>query len=358
MLPLRSASGQPLHAQGLTVTKNEMSESEIARWIVEYIEGADNPDLRAYGSRLLKAAKSFDRYFHRFYWFAQYLIRLGQMSHSRVLDVGCGFGWDAATISMLGRNEIVANDIRETMTAPLRDRIEALSVEGAPLNVSTLTGDICTLNVSPDSFDAVYCREAIEHIHDLDALFAKIAEVLRRGGRCVVANDSNAFSRALRADFAYMWTRRDASWDYIEELKRERPIENKNIEPYAVTRERLLRAANPTLGMKQIDELTGATAGLVQQDIELLAREYREGQSLPIPPAMSWCRDPVTGEYCERLLNPYEICEIMRRHGFVVRLRHAFRRFPLWWLNRTSPRLVSRLLFNRFPLFVVVGEKR
>jgi hypothetical protein len=32
-------------------------------------------------------------------------------TNSRLLDVGYGFGWDAVAISLLGNNEIIANDV-------------------------------------------------------------------------------------------------------------------------------------------------------------------------------------------------------------------------------------------------------
>ena len=79
--------------------------------------------------------------------------------------------------------------------------------------------------------------------------------------------------------------------------------------------------------------------------------------TLPSPPPLSWCRNPMTGEYCERLLNPYEIAGMLEAQGFRASVRHGFRRFPLSLLNGTDIRPLSRFLFNLRPYFIIVGTK-
>jgi ubiquinone/menaquinone biosynthesis C-methylase UbiE len=48
--------------------------------------------------------------------------------------------------------------------------------------VTPLLGDICSLNVEPASFDAIFCNQTVEHIHDLPRFFAAAARVLGRAG--------------------------------------------------------------------------------------------------------------------------------------------------------------------------------
>lgn len=51
---------------------------------------------------------------------------LGKMYDCHVIDIGCGFGWQAVTIAMRGNNHVIANDIRKTMTQILDSRIPTL----------------------------------------------------------------------------------------------------------------------------------------------------------------------------------------------------------------------------------------
>jgi 2-polyprenyl-3-methyl-5-hydroxy-6-metoxy-1,4-benzoquinol methylase len=328
-----------------------MSAEEVRRRIREYIqEGSDNPDLRNYASGIVGDMD-------RFLWFTAYMMRLGNIYGCQVLDIGCGFGWQAATISMLGGNHVVANDIRETMIGTMQERISALRSEGVTVDVEALLGDVCTMDLPAGTFDAIVCNQTIEHVHDMDAMLAKCAHVLKPGGRLVIADDNNALNRESREENLDMWEKRDRSWAYIEELKRERPIENKDIKPYAVLREEIVRAANSSLDAISVSRIVSATAGLTKSEIERISKSYTDKEQLPRPPKFSWCRNPISGEYCERQLHPYETAQQIERHGFQARVVHAFRRFPLSLLNAVRLPALSEILFNLRPIFLISATK-
>ncbi len=333
----------------------QLTATEAQRWIAEYIRGSDNPDFRHYGSSLLRSMEAGTA--DRFIWFVRYLMRLGGMFEARVLDVGCGFGWYGLAISILGNNHVVANDIRETMTGPLRERIAAVRRKGAPVSVEALTGDICALSIAPRSFDAIVCNEMIEHVHDLDAMLDVCFSILRPGGRCVITNDNNALNRKHLTEIRKMWEQRDRAWEFIEKLKRERPIENQDIEPYAVSRDRIVRRSNPKLIDEEVAAVVAATAGMIEQEIVEVALSFADRLDLPTPPEYSWCRNPLTGEFCERQLDPFEVAEMMAARGFKTRVRHAFRRLPLRLLYGVTIRPLAKRLFSLRPIFVLVGRK-
>src|ERR1019366_7652245 len=95
----------------------------------------------------------------------EHIVELGRMENGRILDIGCGFGWDAVAISLLAKATVVANDIRPEMTSGV--------------NVETLTGDICNIDLPDNSFDAIICQQTIEHVHDLEALFKVCFRLLK-----------------------------------------------------------------------------------------------------------------------------------------------------------------------------------
>ena len=309
--------------------------------------------MTSYGSRFLS-------HFERGRWMVEHMMRLGRMHGGgrRVLDVGCGFGWQSLMIAAIGRCEVVANDIRATMTQVVDARVRAVRSELPPgASVTTLLGDVCALRLPPASFDAIFCNQTVEHVHDLDRFFAAAARVLRPGGRMVIANDNNLLNRRQLAAVREMWRRRDRDWDYVRELKQDRPIENHDIEPYAVMRERTIRTANPSLAEPEVVRLADATSGLLDTEISSIARHHRPGGPVPTPPEFSWSRNPATGEYCERQLDPYELAKSIDRHGFRSRVRHAFRTLPLRLLNGVQFRPLNRLLFQRRSVFVIASER-
>jgi SAM-dependent methyltransferase len=320
-------------------------------WVQEYIDGCDNPDFQAYGGE----KSAFDV---RFQWAIKHLIELGQMENGRVLDIGCGFGWNAVAISLLGKATVVANDIRPEMTSVVAERVDAIRKKGAGVKVETLTGDICNIDLPENSFDAIVCQQTIEHVHDLEALFEVCFRLLKPGKKAVFTNDNNVWNRTQFLKTEAMWKRRDSDWGFIEQLKRKRPIENRDIQPYGVMRRDIILRANPNLEEPDVTKIADATAGLTAKEIEPLARSYAPGKSLPTPPHSSWCRNPVTGEYCERQLDPFEIAGRLAAHGFVAKVRHGFRRWPLSWLNKIQARWLNILLFNYRSFFIIVGKKR
>jgi hypothetical protein len=81
------------------------------------------------------------------------------------------------------------------------------------------------------------------------------------------------------------------------------------------------------------------------------------GNSASHTPAFSWYRNPETGEYGERLLNPFELADRLRRCGFRVSVQHAFAKCPLRLFNRTGLRTVQKALFHLKPAFVPAAQK-
>src|SRR5204863_5490680 len=98
-------------------------------------------------------------------------------------------------------------------------------------------------------------------------------------------------------------------------------------------------------------------AGLVEDQIADLARRYTPATPLPTPPYLSWCRNPATGEFCERQLDPYAAAATLRAAGFHAEVRHGFRRRPLSLLNAAQLRPLNRALFELSPLFILVATK-
>jgi SAM-dependent methyltransferase len=334
-------------------TQIPLADDAIQGAVREYIEGSDNADVLAYGGNFLS-------HYARGRWMIEYMMGLGNMRDARVMDVGCGFGWQAMMIALLGGNDVVANDIRESMIHVLRSRTRALeeTLDAAGGAVTPLLGDICTLDVEPESFDAIFCNQTVEHIHDLPRFFAAARHALRPGGRMVIANDNNALNPAQFDEVCRMWALRDRSQAFIDRLKRERPIENAGIEPYAVMRERIIRSANPDLPEEEVSTVADATAGMIEPDIRAFARRHSSGDPLPKPPKYSWSRNPVTGEYCERQLNPYELAAEIEAAGFRrSTVRHAFRQLPLRPLNGMQIRPLNVRLFAKRSVFVIVAER-
>jgi len=330
-----------------------ISTSELASRITAYSRGSDHPDLQVY-------RRDIDKHnWERFGWWIRLIADLGHFyGDKRILEIGCGFGWEAAALSLETGATVVAMDILPSMIDGVQQCLDDSKARGENFKVEALVGDVCTVDLPAGSFDGMFSSEAVEHVHCLEAMYDRCFTLLKPGGRLVIANDSNAYNDEFRARNMGMWPERDESWEHAKWLATEvRPVEHAGTKPYGAMREEMIRAVQPQLSDGDMKKVVHATAGLIKPEIEQAAAKFVAGGTLPVRPELSWCRNPETGEYAERLLDPFAMVDGLRAAGFKVSMQHSFRRFPLTWLNHMPVRALNKLIFRKKALFLIVAEK-
>jgi ubiquinone/menaquinone biosynthesis C-methylase UbiE len=330
-----------------------ISRADIPRILAEYVQGSEHPDLQVY-----RRGVTDPSFLEVWQWRMRHFCDLGHFYGKHILEVGCGFGWDAVGLALTGGNTVVASDILPSMIDGMSQCLEAMRKNGVELPVTPLQGDICELDLPSGSFDGIFSTEAIEHVRDLGLMFDNCYRLLRPGGTALIVNDSNRYNAAAREHSWEGWTDRDQSWEHVEWLKSEvRPVEHADARPYAVMREDMIREAAPSLPENAIASLRQATAGMIRPEIERAVADYQSSGKLPVPDEFGWCRNPETGEYSERLLDPFELKQMLKKSGFKVQLRHLFRKKPLSLLNGVQIRSLNMRLFAMRPLFALVATK-
>jgi SAM-dependent methyltransferase len=103
------------------------------------------------------------------------LSMLGVRPGDRILDLGCGDGY--FTLRMLKRGyTMVSADLDPKQVERLRD-----AARRDRLPAFALRSDAATLPFATASFDAVVCREVLEHVADPAPVLAEIRRVLKPG---------------------------------------------------------------------------------------------------------------------------------------------------------------------------------
>jgi len=331
------------------------SDNEVISLVEQYMDSSEHPDLRAYREQT-RQRDFADK--GRFLWTLRYIAKIGHYRNKRILDVGCGMGWQAFTIALLDAgNAVTAIDILPSMIDGMRECADNMHKKRVSFNLTPMCGDICKLNFDTNTFDSIYSIEAIEHVHDMTRMIERCYSILKPGGTLILVNDGNILNPSFRDEIVKMWNERENSWEWSEYLRSIRPIEHGDARPFAVMREEMVRAASPKLDEHAVKAVVAATAGWLKADIERLAINYKSGVVLPTRPTHDWCRNPITGEYAERLFDPFVLATQLREAGFRAKVGHMFRKFPLTLANFIQIRSLNRLLFNLRPHFLIYGEK-
>ena len=307
-------------------------------------------DFRTYGARLRRAPSTYVRAI------ADYVLLTGRNAHGPVLDACPGYGFETVVLGSLLSSRMAALDIRPDHLSALRGGLKALDGKLTAAGIDVTQGDIARTPYEDGTFAWILCREAIEHIHDLAAFFREAWRILRPGGCLICTDDSSWLHPPTRKRIQRMWRRRDSDPTYLEELRRVRPQDNKSTRPYLDMRRDTIRSEFPHLPEEQVRDLARRTMGLVRDEVIESVSLALAGKPMLQPDRKALARDPETGEYCERLLDPFEVREAAREAGFEVSLRPDSHTHLRWFLFHES-RLLNPLLFRMKPGFVVFATR-
>jgi N-acetyl sugar amidotransferase len=117
----------------------------------------------------------------------QYLVkRLGLHRDMRILDAGCGTAFQSIRLAKMGFS-IDGIDYSDFAVAEARRSVEA---SGVGHLVSVRQGDITSLDIPDDSYDAILCLAVLMHVPDIDAAVKELARVLKLGGILLIAEEN------------------------------------------------------------------------------------------------------------------------------------------------------------------------
>jgi SAM-dependent methyltransferase len=97
----------------------------------------------------------------------------------RTISIGCGFG--ALERDLAGRGIIAGVDAYDIAAGAVAEA-ERLAREGAFTGLRYHRADLGTVDLPPQSVDAIFAHSAIHHVERLEALYAVVQRTLRPGG--------------------------------------------------------------------------------------------------------------------------------------------------------------------------------
>jgi 2-polyprenyl-3-methyl-5-hydroxy-6-metoxy-1,4-benzoquinol methylase len=118
----------------------------------------------------------------------------GVLPPQRLLELGCGSGWTAEFLAIMGY-EVVATNLMPESIACARRRIASIEAKGVPCRLDYRVApmeSVAEVLGEKGGFDAVFVHEALHHAFDWREALASAHASLKPGGWLFLFNEPNA----------------------------------------------------------------------------------------------------------------------------------------------------------------------
>jgi len=122
----------------------------------------------------------------------------GDLNNKKVIDVGCGKGRFIKELqSLFSKAEFYGIDISEKM------------LDFCPKKAKVSVGNILNINYPDETFDFVYCVEALEHAIRVEKAIQEMCRILKPGGKIVIIDKNLEKTGQLQIESWEQWFKQE-----------------------------------------------------------------------------------------------------------------------------------------------------
>jgi len=267
--------------------------------------------------------KEFSLYFYRYFKryknpnkfkgyieLCKYLFHITKAKDSYVLDLGCGFGLMATLFGLYGAKEVVGYDLNTEKIDLFKKLLFYL---GPEINhIKPILGDSSKIKYTDEYFDVIIANETFSHLRELESSMSEAYRVLKPGGHFLIRDGNNSLFLLGKIRRRKFWRRIeqgpvDPSWFRLTDI----PL------PYFEVRRKMILDKFPQMDLKKLNLFSKKTAGMFGDEIFEAIREFEKIGEVSKRPKFRY-RNPMTGEFPERELNPFDLKMMLTKRGFKV----------------------------------------
>jgi 2-polyprenyl-3-methyl-5-hydroxy-6-metoxy-1,4-benzoquinol methylase len=255
-----------------------------------------------------------------------------------ILDYGGGVGLQSMLAKELGVGKVYYNDIFEESCIDARTLAAACNLSADLYLHGDAPEVVDFLNSLENPIDSIVSYDVIEHVYDVQLNFETFASI-NLAPRILVygsgANIKNPF-------YVHQVSQTQKLVELVNRTPKIGHKERDSTKSYLEIRKEFIKGLGKTLTQNQIEYLASQTRGLVLTDIEEVIDKYCEFGRIDYSPRhpTNTC-DPITGNWCEQLLDFGWIQSTAERAGFESRLKKGF-----YSLSGPKFRKIKRALMN------------
>jgi len=169
--------------------------------------------------------------------------------------------------------------------------------------------------------DTLVSYDTLEHIYDIDDFFTKIKSVSSDRISFMMASGANPLNPLISRRIMKL----QRKVEFKGKIRQQGEDVRNPEEPLVILRGKIILNYYSHLSRIEADMLAQKTRGMRYEDIIKCVDSYVSKRLIPKEPEhpTNTC-DPFTGNWCERLLNPYSLGDILRGVGFSVKILPGF----------------------------------
>jgi len=233
------------------------------------------------------------------------------------VDYGGGTGCLSFLAKEMGIGTVIYNDIYDVSCSDVRILSKSF---GLPLD-HVVCGDIdeliSYLQANSISVNTVTSYDVLEHIYDAKSHLKKLGRLSNDHFRIVYASGANIENPS----YVRSVTKKQKEAEYQDREKKWGYKDRDSHKAYFELRKEIISSYSPDLNSEQVEQLAYATRGLIKPDIEKCVAEYTSRGVITYHPEhpTNTC-DPLTGNWCEHLMDTRWLQQVLRDEGLLVQI--------------------------------------
>jgi 2-polyprenyl-3-methyl-5-hydroxy-6-metoxy-1,4-benzoquinol methylase len=244
-----------------------------------------------------------------------------------LLDYGAGSGSICLLAKALGVGTVIYSDIYDLSCEDAEKLARALGLAADQYLVGELGSVSQHLDKNRLLCDILVSNACIEHIYNIEQFFESMLKIPSKKLIFWLSTGANALRAKTCRELSLVARKlenedREWSWGHKD---------RDSLQSYFKIRTQIIKNVSNELNEKEIEALSERTRGLRRDDIEAAVKKYLQTKTMPpYPTHPSNTCDPETGNWAERLMNPFELRAKLDDLGFETLVR------PAYWTKDTE----------------------
>ncbi|MHA1915031.1 MAG: hypothetical protein ACW986_05035 [Promethearchaeota archaeon] len=232
------------------------------------------------------------------------------------VDYGGGTGIFSLLAKELGIGMVIYNDIYKTSCHDANEIAKSIGNSAQEYICGEIQDIVDYFKQNSIECDALGSYNVIEHIYNIEDFLHHLGFLAQNNLVIVLGTGANPFNPVLKR----IITKHHHKREFYSREKEFGHKEGDSLDAYVnIRKDMITKFANNNLEISQIDHLIRTTRGLRELDIKKCVESYLNNKDLPTnldPKFPTNTCDPYSGNWAERLMNPFDLAEILEKEGF------------------------------------------